>query len=117
MERVLVMMVGLLRPAVSRSEIGSTSSSVTMSRPKAAHKSPMRPALAATLASLCSLSLATTVMNWTMYATWGCTIARSGEGAVPSPFKPATYSKVKIVESYNHLYNVMNVPPPWMMPV
>merc|ERR1719412_715132 len=57
-DRVLVLLVLLLLPTVSSCEMGSTSRRVTMSRPKAAQRSPISPALAATLASLCSLSLA-----------------------------------------------------------
>merc|ERR1719192_925497 len=64
--------------------MGSTSNKVTIAPPNAEQRSPIRPALAA----LCSESWATTVMNWTMYATWGCTMASSGAGADPSPFRP-----------------------------
>ena len=85
-DKVLVFEVLLLLPAVRRSEIGSTSNRVTIATwgsiseasrlsemrpfykmksifpsrlppPKAEQRSPMSPALAATLASLCSESL------------------------------------------------------------
>ena len=36
-------------------------------------------------------------MNWTMYATWGCTMASSGAGADPSPFRPCTWN-VELIE-------------------
>ena len=88
LDRVLVLLVLDLLPAVNKSEIGSTSRRVTISLPKAAQRSPISPALAATLASECSLSRATSVMKLTIWATCGCTIARSAEGFCASPFNP-----------------------------
>lgn len=80
----------LLLPCANISFMGSKSSSCSIGAPNAKHKSPTRPAATATVASECSLSCATTVMNWTMKGMCGSNKRTSGLGTAPSPFKPCT---------------------------
>lgn len=104
MDSVFALLCLLLLPCANISLIGSRSSRVIMGGPKALHKSPTKPAATAIVLSEWSGSWATTRMNWTMNGTCGSSRMSSGDGVVPSPFKPIEKSNDWLVFAKNHYW-------------